>query len=112
MLEFMRKFLVGLFALALIIPAAPAQAVPNESAYVAVEAESMWNQGFTGEGTTIALIDQGVNLNHPYFKYDSWHCGWKAKQSGPRGNCAGFKDLDGKHRFLPAVDCADLGLHL
>ncbi|MDR9363369.1 MAG: S8 family serine peptidase, partial [Microbacteriaceae bacterium] len=64
----MRKFLVGLFSLALIIPATPAQAVPTEDAYVAVEAETLWNQGFTGEGTTIALIDQGVNLNHPYFE--------------------------------------------
>lgn len=68
MLEAMRKFLVGLFSLALIIPATPAQAVPTEDAYVAVEAETLWNQGFTGEGTTIALIDQGVNLNHPYFE--------------------------------------------
>ena len=68
MLEGMRKVLVGLFSLALIIPATPAQAVPTESAYVAIEAETMWNQGFTGEGTTIALIDQGVNLNHPYFE--------------------------------------------
>ena len=68
MLEGMRKVLVGLFSLALIIPATPAQAVPTESAYVAVEAETLWNQGFTGEGTTIALIDQGVNLNHPYFE--------------------------------------------
>ena len=68
MLVGMRKVLVALISFALIIPAAPAQAAPTESAYVAVEAESMWNQGFTGEGTTIALIDQGVNLNHPYFE--------------------------------------------
>lgn len=68
MLEAMRKVLVLLFSLALIIPSTPAQAVPSENAYVAVEAETLWNQGFTGEGTTIALIDQGVNLNHPYFE--------------------------------------------
>lgn len=64
----MRRILIVLFSLALIIPAAPAQAVPNEASYTAVQASSMWNQGFTGEGTTIALIDQGVNLDHPYFQ--------------------------------------------
>ena len=64
----MRKALVVLFSLALVIPATPAQAIPSEDAFTTVGAETMWEQGFLGEGTTIALIDQGVNLNHPYFE--------------------------------------------
>ena len=44
-----------------------ANAAPSEPAYQAINAQSVWDQGFTGEGTTVAIIDQGVNLNHPYF---------------------------------------------
>ena len=67
-LRTMRKALVILFSIALIIPATPAQAVPNEPAYDTVSAETLWNQGFLGEGTTVALIDQGLNPDHPYFE--------------------------------------------
>lgn len=45
----------------------PAQAVTNEAAYNAVNVAAAWNAGFRGEGTTVAIIDQGVNLTHPYF---------------------------------------------
>jgi subtilisin family serine protease len=44
-----------------------ANAAPSEPAYQAINAQSVWDQGFTGEGTTVAIIDQGVNLTHPYF---------------------------------------------
>ena len=44
-----------------------ANAASSEPAYQAINAQSVWDQGFTGEGTTVAIIDQGVNLNHPYF---------------------------------------------
>lgn len=46
----------------------PANAAPSEPAYQAINAQSVWDQGFRGEGTTIAIIDQGVNLTHPYFQ--------------------------------------------
>ena len=46
----------------------PANAVPSEPAYVAVNSSALWDKGFLGEGATIAMIDQGVNLTHPYFQ--------------------------------------------
>ena len=46
----------------------PANAAPSEPAYQAINAQTVWNAGFKGEGTTIAIIDQGVNLSHPYFQ--------------------------------------------
>jgi subtilisin family serine protease len=46
----------------------PANAAPSEPAYQAINAQTVWDAGFKGEGTTIAIIDQGVNLSHPYFQ--------------------------------------------
>ena len=30
-----------------------------------IKAEAAWKRGFTGRGTTIAILDSGVDLNHP-----------------------------------------------
>lgn len=42
-------------------------AVPNEPAYTAHNIQQVWAKGFRGEGVTVAVIDQGVNLTHEYF---------------------------------------------
>ncbi len=42
-------------------------AVPNEPAYTAHNIQQIWAKGFRGEGVTVAVIDQGVNLTHEYF---------------------------------------------
>ena len=62
------KLLALIAALAVLLSTGlSANAAPSEPAYQAINAQSVWDQGFTGEGTTVAIIDQGVNLNHPYF---------------------------------------------
>jgi subtilisin family serine protease len=63
------KLLALLSTLAVLLSAGlPANAAPSEPAYQAINAQSIWDQGFRGEGTTVAIIDQGVNLSHPYFQ--------------------------------------------
>ena len=62
------KLLALIATLVVLLPAGvAANAAPSEPAYQAINAQSVWDQGFTGEGTTVAIIDQGVNLAHPYF---------------------------------------------
>ncbi|MDB4018829.1 S8/S53 family peptidase [Aquiluna sp.] len=63
------KLLALLATLAVMLSAGlPANAAPSEPAYQAINTQSIWDRGFTGEGTTVAIIDQGVNLTHPYFQ--------------------------------------------
>lgn len=45
-----------------------ALAIVKEPAFDAIKVQSLWSQGFTGQGLSIAFIDQGVNLNHEYFQ--------------------------------------------
>ncbi len=45
-----------------------AHAVPSEPAYEAINVRASWNKGILGQGVTIAMIDQGVNLQHEYFQ--------------------------------------------
>jgi subtilisin family serine protease len=47
-------------------PAASANVA--EPAFSAINASALWDRGFFGEGSSIAFIDQGVNLNHEYFQ--------------------------------------------
>ncbi|MCF8529011.1 MAG: S8/S53 family peptidase [Aquiluna sp.] len=64
------KVTAGLIALVLTGSGfvAPAQAAVAEAAYTAISAQTLWNQGFTGADTSVAFIDQGLNLNHEYFR--------------------------------------------
>lgn len=63
------KFLALLASLSVVLATGlPASAAPSEPAYQAVNAPTLWNNGFFGEGATVAMIDQGVNLTHPYFE--------------------------------------------
>jgi subtilisin family serine protease len=48
--------------------AAPAQAVPVEPAYTAINVNAAWSKNILGDGVTVAMIDQGVNLQHEYFE--------------------------------------------
>jgi len=45
----------------------PSFAVPAEPAYTAHNIQQIWEKGYRGEGVTVAVIDQGVNLTHEYF---------------------------------------------
>lgn len=42
-------------------------AVPTEPAYTAHKIQEIWAKGYKGEGVTVAVIDQGLNLTHEYF---------------------------------------------
>jgi subtilisin family serine protease len=42
-------------------------AVPTEPAYSAHKIQEIWAKGYKGEGVTVAVIDQGLNLTHEYF---------------------------------------------
>lgn len=48
--------------------ASPVQAQVSEPAYNAINLSALWSKSIQGQGMTIALIDQGVNLQHEYFR--------------------------------------------
>lgn len=60
---------IGAFLLAVLL-VIPTQASANvvEPAYDAVNLSHAWSLGYKGAGATVAIIDQGLNLDHPYFK--------------------------------------------
>jgi subtilisin family serine protease len=64
-----RKLSSALLTAALLVTSlsTAAFAVPNEPAYTAHKIQEIWAKGFKGEGVTVAVIDQGVNLTHEYF---------------------------------------------
>ena len=65
----LRKLSSALLTAALLVTSlsTAALAVPNEPAYTAHKIQEIWAKGFKGEGVTVAVIDQGVNLTHEYF---------------------------------------------
>jgi subtilisin family serine protease len=65
----LRKLLATLLTSAVLVTSLTnaAFAVPNEPAYTAHNIQQIWAKGFKGEGMTVAVIDQGVNLTHEYF---------------------------------------------
>jgi subtilisin family serine protease len=64
----MKRISAFLLTLLLLIPTQSASANVAEPAFDAVNLSHAWNLGFKGAGATVAIIDQGVNLDHPYFK--------------------------------------------
>lgn len=65
----LRKLLAALLTSAVLVTSLTnaAFAVPNEPAYTAHNIQQIWAKGYKGEGMTVAVIDQGVNLTHEYF---------------------------------------------
>ncbi len=65
-----KRFIAGAaVALLSVVGLAPsAQASVSEPAFNAINAATLWDRGFIGEGSSIAFIDQGVNLSHEYFQ--------------------------------------------
>ena len=63
----MKRISAFLLVVLLVIPT-QAGATVAEPAYDAVNLSDAWNLGYKGAGATVAIIDQGVNLDHPYFK--------------------------------------------
>jgi subtilisin family serine protease len=63
----LKRFITSLLALLLVIPQS-ASANYVEPAYQAINISHAWNLGYKGAGATVAIIDQGVNLDHPYFQ--------------------------------------------
>ena len=66
----LKKFFTSLavISISLFGFAPAAQAAVAEPAYDMVRVNSVWELGHTGEGASIAFIDQGVNLSHEYFQ--------------------------------------------
>ena len=62
-----RKLTSALLGVTLLVTSTTAYAVPTEPAYTALKIQEIWNKGFKGEGVTVAVIDQGINLTHEYF---------------------------------------------
>lgn len=62
-----RKLISALLGLALLVTSTAAYAVPTEPAYSEHKVQEIWAKGFKGEGVTVAVIDQGINLAHEYF---------------------------------------------
>ena len=66
----MIKRILGVLSSALLLIVGlttPAQAAPVEPAYQAININAAWSKNILGQGVTIAMIDQGVNLQHEYF---------------------------------------------
>jgi subtilisin family serine protease len=65
----LRKLLAALLTSAVLVTSLTnaALAAPNEPAYTAHNIQQIWAKGYKGEGMTVAVIDQGVNLTHEYF---------------------------------------------
>ena len=66
----LKRFIAGIaVSLLSVVGLAPsAQAAVSEPAFNAINASALWDRGFFGEGSSIAFIDQGVNLSHEYFQ--------------------------------------------
>jgi subtilisin family serine protease len=48
-----------------LVPAAPLAYLPAEANLTLINAPALWDQGFFGQGITIASLDTGVSLEHP-----------------------------------------------
>jgi subtilisin family serine protease len=64
--RFIASAAIALLAATGFAPAA--NAAVAEPAFNAVDASALWDRGFDGTGSSIAFIDQGVNLTHEYFQ--------------------------------------------
>ena len=64
--RFIASAAIALLAATGFAPAA--NAAVAEPAFNAVNASALWDRGFDGTGSSIAFIDQGVNLTHEYFQ--------------------------------------------
>ena len=64
-----KKLLAALGSALLLVTSlsSPAVAAPSEPAYQAINIDAAWSKNILGQGVTIAMIDQGVNLQHEYF---------------------------------------------
>ena len=66
----MAKKILGVLSSVLLLVTgftSPAVAAPSEAAYQAINIDAAWSKNILGQGVTIAMIDQGVNLQHEYF---------------------------------------------
>ncbi|MFU8874368.1 S8 family serine peptidase [Micromonospora sp. SL4-19] len=64
-------------------------AAPAEPNIEAVNAPALWNLGFTGQGTTVATMDTGVDASHPELAA-TW-----------RGGSNSWYDPNGEHPTVP-----------
>jgi subtilisin family serine protease len=64
----MKRLGAFLLTLVLLVPTQSASANVAEPAFDAVNLSHAWSLGYKGAGATVAIIDQGLNLDHPYFK--------------------------------------------
>jgi subtilisin len=57
-----------------------------------VQAPEVWAQGFTGQGVTIAIIDDGVDYNHPALRNNIWINAREIANNGIDDDVNGFID--------------------
>ena len=93
----MKKLLALLFAAGLSIAGIqPANA--SDPAYSPLGVPFAWAAGATGKGQTVAVIDGGINLNHPYFagKVVDGYCFDSSGGQDPYFACpGGVRELSG-----------------
>ncbi|MBW4517761.1 MAG: S8 family serine peptidase [Timaviella obliquedivisa GSE-PSE-MK23-08B] len=57
-----------------------------------VQAPEVWAQGFTGQGVTIAIIDDGVDYSHPALQNNIWNNAREIANNGIDDDRNGFVD--------------------
>jgi subtilisin family serine protease len=57
-----------------------------------IQAPEVWAQGFTGQGVTIAVIDDGVDYNHPALRNNIWANAKEIANNGIDDDGNGFVD--------------------
>jgi subtilisin family serine protease len=73
-------------------PLFPEVADLGEGSLDVVQAPEAWAQGFTGQGVTIAVIDDGVDYNHPALRDNIWVNAREIASNGIDDDGNGFVD--------------------
>jgi subtilisin len=73
-------------------PSFPEVADLGEGSLDLVQAPEVWAQGFTGQGVTIAVIDDGVDYTHPALRDNIWENVREIARNGIDDDGNGFVD--------------------
>lgn len=85
-----------------------------------IRAGAVWNQGYTGEGIVVAVLDTGVDYNHPDLAANLWHNTGEIPNNGMDDDRNGYvddylgidfansQDVNGDGDFLDLEDRVDV----
>jgi subtilisin family serine protease len=90
----------------------PNPAVPPEPPLVALRVPEVWAEGFTGRGVTVAVIDTGIELDHPDLADHLWSNPGEVSGNGVDDDGNGYiDDVHGWNFADDNADVADLAGH-